>query len=257
MGSLYQAGWRQGTILEAVLPNDSVVLDIASKTYKRLQREHSIWIVASQDCDLSDSDVSNEFPTIELRPVFNDSPPPDWGIRSRRLRITDSEYIQSGSPRPMVSAALLTGLVSLGAPRREIDSQRRTHLTTWLGRRYDRPAVPESLVNLAKKIGEVAMQQRSSPVVNNIRDVLVTYDDGFSPPRYSLYAVLDRDADENAARVWLGEVATQVPINLGVADEIEAASAAGISLQLIEESYSADLSELTWRRGKPGVDGAT
>lgn len=190
MGTLYQAGWRQGTILEALLPNDSVILDVTSRSYKRVQDERSIWIVGSQDCDLNACVDTDAVPTIELRPVFDDSPPPDWGIRSRRFRVTDSEYIQSDSPRPMVSAALLTELVSRGAQRRQIADARRTHLTTWLGLRYDRPAVPESLFDLAKRIGELARDRPKPELVNQVRDVLVTYDEGPSPPRYSLYAVL-------------------------------------------------------------------
>jgi hypothetical protein len=46
-------------------------------------------------------------------------------------------------------------------------------------------------------------------------------------------------------------------VELGVADRIEAASADGIALSTIEASYSADVSQVTWRRSQPDPEGAT
>ena len=82
------------------------------------------------------------------------------------------------------------------------------------------------------------------------------FDDAGDPVRYSLFAVLDDPADEGEVRAWLARIAQAVPTGLGVADQIEAASADGIAFSTIETSYSADVSQVTWRRGRPDPEGA-
>jgi hypothetical protein len=58
-------------------------------------------------------------------------------------------------------------------------------------------------------------------------------------------------------RTWLSRIAQAVPTELGVADQIEAASADGIAFSTIESSYSADVSQVIWRRGQPNPEGVT
>ena len=81
-------------------------------------------------------------------------------------------------------------------------------------------------------------------------------DDSTEPPRFSLIAVLDNPADEGAVREWLADIAKAVPTALGVANRIEAAPATQISLHLIENSYPADVTQLTWRPNDPAPQGA-
>ena len=80
--------------------------------------------------------------------------------------------------------------------------------------------------------------------------------DHFTPPRYSLYGIVLNEADSADVRRWLADVATRVRIELGVSDEIEAATTAGVSLELIETSYAADVTQITWRRSRPEPEGA-
>jgi hypothetical protein len=89
------------------------------------------------------------------------------------------------------------------------------------------------------------------------RDVLLQFDDSRKPPRYSLIAVLEDPADEADVRAWLARVSQAVPTELGVADRIEAADADGIAFSTIESSYSADVSQVTWRRDQEEPEGAT
>lgn len=255
MTSLYQAGWRQGTLLSAQLPLDAVIIGDAGHP-ERLQREHGRWVVAAQDCDLDQADLNEVKPAIELRPVFTEDPPRDWGIRSARLLLTEGEYVVSASPRTFVSAGVLTALAAQGSARRLVDAARRRAFTVWLGRRYDRPAVPRELVPLAKEIGEGVKAKRNRATGVRVRDVLIQFDDAALPVKFSLFAVLDNAHDEAEVRGWLSEIALAIPPDLGVADEIEAASADRISLALIETSYSADVTQLTWRSNKPAPEGA-
>ena len=56
------------------------------------------------------------------------------------------------------------------------------------------------------------------------------FDDSGHPVRFSLFAVLERADDEQEAREWLSEIARAIPADLGVADQIEAATADGYLL---------------------------
>jgi hypothetical protein len=78
MASLYDAGWRQGSIVEFELPLDAVVLG-GSGVPERSQGLHDLWVVATQECDLAHADVDDPTPAIELRPLYTSEVPPDWG----------------------------------------------------------------------------------------------------------------------------------------------------------------------------------
>jgi hypothetical protein len=256
MVSLYDEAWRQGTIFEATLPLDAVVLNESSGLPERRTGTHNRWVIATQDCDLDQTTTLDSQPVIELRPVFTENPPQDWGLRSAKLRLTEEEYVESASPRTLVSAALLTALKADGFAITEPSSQRRRGFTIWLGRRYDRPAVPPGLVPLARKISEVVKAKRNRLTGARVRDVLMQFDESVSPPRFSLFAILENEADEHEVRAWLAGISLEIPTYLGLADQVEAATARGISLQLIETSYAADVSQVTWRPGKPDPEGA-
>jgi hypothetical protein len=83
-----------------------------------------------------------------------------------------------------------------------------------------------------------------------VRDVLMQFRQG-EPPRFSLYAVLADEADREAIREWLVDIARNVPPELGIGDQFEAETAQGISLHLIETSYAADVTQVTWGREEP------
>lgn len=256
MASLYEAGWRQGSIVEANLPLDAVVLGARSGLPERCEGQHGLWVVASQDCDLDQLDTDDGSPGVELRPVFVEDPPADWGIRSWRCLLTEAEYVASASPRPLVSPAVLTTLLRQGANRRTVDDVRRPGFTKWLGLRYDRPAVPPELLPLARRIADVVAQRRHRPVAQRVRDVLVQFNDSTEPTQFALIAVLDDPVDEADVREWLEQIGRAIPLSLGVAYRIDAAPSTGISLQLIESSFATDVTQLTWRPGSPGPEGA-
>jgi hypothetical protein len=258
MGSLYEAGWRQGSIVEIELPLDVVVLGSSGQP-ERLAGAHSLWAVATQDCDLDRADVADPDPGIEMRPLFTRDPPEDWGIRSARLLLTDSEYAIANSPRVMVSPEVLGAILEAGALRKDVEFARRQAFTTWLGLRYDRPAVPNHIVPLAKRISAEVARKEHREIGARVRDVLMQFDDDGpdNQQRYSLFAVLHDSSDEDDVRAWLARIALAIPTEVGVADRIEAASAEAISFSTVESSFAADVSQVTWRRDQPDPEGAT
>ncbi len=253
MAYLYDLGWRQGS-LAAVSLGFSTTCATASGGISEIRDSHDFWVVATQDCDLAAADQSFNEPVVELRPIYRDGKSRPSGIRSRELVLVDSDalFLHAQSPRVMISpAALVASTVRLAdVPGNHLTDHELVRLKTWLGKRYDRPAVPEELGKLARNIAAAVQMHRGDEIVRGIRDVL-WQGEVAQPPRFSIYAVLSKEADQTRAREWLTAVALEGPVTVGVPDEIEAVPATRISLELIETSYSADVSDVTWQGGGP------
>jgi hypothetical protein len=237
----------------ASLPNDTVVLNTANEPSRDL-KEHNRWVVATQDCDLAFTDSSNAEPTVELHPVFRHDPDPntDWGIRSRRFVLSEGEHVVSPNPHTLVSAAVLTVIRSSPGSRVEpLPDLRVVAFKRWLGYRYDRPAVPEQFVALAQRVAKEVQRNRRRLMGKRVRDVLMQFDEAQRPPRFSLFAVIRHTADEQEVREWLADIALSIPVELGIGDEFVAVTSQQVTLHLIETSYAADVTQMTWRGSTP------
>lgn len=256
MASLYDSGWRQGSLLQSSLPVEVIVLaggQVASGAVN-----HGRWVLATQDCDLDGTDPSAPDAVVELRPVYDHAPPSARGLRSRKLLLARGarDYLEADSPRAMISPAALTEIVRRDPAARTnpLTPEDRLKLKTWLGKRYDRPAVPRDAVDLGKAIASAVDARRADPMLARFRDILWQYQAG-DPPRFSLFGILDEEEGAEAARAFLASVGLSVPQKLGVTDEIRVGTARQTSLHLIETSYSADVTNITWQKGTP--EGAT
>ncbi len=214
----------------------------ASQSYGR-------WVVCTQDCDLRSSRIDSHRPVVELRPVLDEDPPCDWGIRSRRFLLDQGAYVDTDAPRCVVTPALLSTM----RPGREaaLDEARSRAFKTWLGLRYDRPAVPEHLVDLAREIARRCSGGSGRTISEQVHDVLMQFDESTQPVQVALFGVIVDDAGAEAVRVWLADVATRINSDLGVVTVIDVGTRAQTSLELVETSYAADLSQLTWSRNRP------
>lgn len=171
---LHTEGWRQGSVVTApffAAINRLSGGEVLTETYR-----YGRWVVCTQDCDLRSSVTSASEPVVELRAVSDDDPPNDWGIRSRRFRLTRDE---------------------------------------------------------------------------RVHDVLMQFNDQKNPPLYQLYAIVADDADKDDVRRWLSDVALRVKSDLGVLAGIDVGTRDEVPLSLVEESYAADLSQVTWSTEEP------
>jgi hypothetical protein len=250
--SLYDRGWRQGSLLTAALPFETIVLAPTGQP-ERDQGTHERWAVATQDCDLVRCEEDEELATIELRPALTDDPPAERGIRAAKFRLNDVEYLHSTTPRAMVSAAVL---MTCTRDDPALTADERRALKTWLGLRYDRPAVPQDYEELAKVIATEVSRKKNREVGKKVRDVLMQFDGPPTAPRFYLTAVLESEADRDEVRAWLSSISQDIPIESGVAAALYAEPASKISLELIEASYAANLSHLTWRPNNSAPEGA-
>ena len=218
-------------------------------------KQHDKWVIVTQDCSLDRTRVSVNAPVVELRPVFDEDPPAHWGIHATKFLLSDEKkhYLVDGKAAKFVSPRLLSDRV-LVRKLYDLSDPRVLALKTWLGNRYDRPAVPNELIPLARAVA-AAVRNVDLTIGRLVRDVYMEFDGPSEDRRYSLYAVTEEDADTAAVREWLADAANEVPVELGVAEEIEAMKASETPLTLVEQAYCADLSQITWE-GQESADGA-
>lgn len=152
----------------------------------------------------------------------------------------------------MVSPAVLTDLLKTdGALREEwLDDRELLGLKLWLGLRYDRPAVPTGLVPLARAIAGAIQVREADPALANVREILAQFRIG-ELTRFRLIAVILPKADRAKIRSLLAEACLDVPIEIGTVDQIVVGPATEISLDVIENSFAIDVSQITWGRGQP------
>lgn len=255
--SLYAVGWRQGSVLDGRLTTYSAVRTPSGKAAAVIEREkeHDIWIVVTQDCSLDRTRVSTNAPVVELRPVYDQDPPAHWGIHATKFLLNDEKkhYLVDGKAAKFVSPRLLSDK-ELIQKLYDLSDPRVLALKTWLGNRYDRPAVPNDLIPLARAIAS-AVRGLDPTIGRLVREVYMEFDGSAADRRYSLYAVTDEEADPVTVREWLAGAANDIPVELGVAEEIEALKPSETSLALVEQAYCADLSQITWE-DQEDADGA-
>jgi hypothetical protein len=251
--NLYADGWRQGSIFHVELTVHGCVLGSDSTAAVKAVTS-SVWVIASQDCDLAAASPSDNEPIIEVRPVVEgDAETVDWGIRSHALRLDEERSVVSDRLPGRVSPALLHRLAR-EAREPALADGRVVAFKTWLGLRFDRPAVPDHLVPLARDIAKRLRRPGGREVAAGVHDVLMQFDESGASARAVLFAVMTDDADRETVLRWLADVAKAVPAVLGVVVEVDAGTKAETSLELIETSYTADASQITWRGADP--DGA-
>lgn len=253
MASLYSNGWKRGSVLRANLEAAGTV--VVKGVVRQIVERFGLWMIVTQDCDLFAASEDESKPIIELRPLLNDASPPMFGIRSRKLRVSKKqpEYLHSESLRCMVSPAALTQIVKEGFGERQewLDDGELLALKTWLGLRYDRPAVPTRLVTLATHIADAIEQRKTHPALRDVRDVLAQFDTSMEPPEFRLFAVVTASADAKVVRELLLEACLSLSHELGVAAGVEVGTASQVSLEVLETSFAVDVTKITWSTGRP------
>jgi hypothetical protein len=152
----------------------------------------------------------------------------------------------------MVSPAVLTHLLETDGTRRHewLNDRELLGLKLWLGLRYDRPAVPTTLVPLARAIAKAIQARDGEAALSEVREILVQFRTG-EPTRFRLIAVILPTAIRAKVRSLLAEACLDVPIEIGTLDQIVVGAATEISLDVIENSFAIDVSQITWGRGQP------
>lgn len=260
--SLRALGWQQGSLLEMELPLQGIRADAEGKATAD-KDVHPLWVIVEQDCGLAWGDATELLePCIEIRPVLTDAPPNDQGVRSEKFSLGDGRYLHAASARQMVSPALLAAAQRQGRQKGTVPAGVARALKTWLGLRYDRPAVPQVFVPTYKELSK-RVRKRGHHLREEVRDVLVSFaqaDDGGC--LFDLVAMLPSDSALTAEQRdeledWLSEICLDLPTSLGVPTLIRVASTAEVSIDFLEHSYALDTSYVTWPAKGDGPRGST
>lgn len=253
--SVRARGWLQGCQLAVELPLEYIgVRDNRAHAEREV---HGRWLVADQDCDLAYRALIGSGYKVELRAVWTEDPPEDWGILSARFLLDVSgAYLNAEAPAVRVTSDVLQLATHLTCPRPESAMR----LRTWLGVRYDRPAIPQAYMQLASQLAERLKKKHRREVGARLRDVLATFHTVNGETEYTIVAVLPH-ATATAAlldevRQWLSEVALEVPESLGRPVDVESRTDQQVSVSFLEESYGLAVSALSWPTSKPGPIGA-
>lgn len=257
--SLRSKGWLQGCVLR--IPLALRHLAVVDGSVEEVVRRHDLWVIADQDCDLAWRAIlredAEEF-LVELRPVFRDDPPADWGIRNQKFLLNaDGRHLLANAPVVRVTPEVVDASEHVDC----LNEHHQLRLKTWMGLRYDRPAVPQRHMKLARALADALSAKKNRARAERYRDVLAQYWDEDGVTKYTLVAVLPDGAaatsgDVLDARTWLADSVRDVPAELGVAVSLDAYGDDAITLQYLENSYSVDVSKLSWPPNKPGPAGA-
>jgi len=221
---------------------------------------HDEWVLVTQDCDLAWNSIAGSDSLVELRPVYDRNPPAVWGIRASRLLLDDSgNYITDLEPLVKVEPDVVLKAEHLCRDAPHVPAPR---LKTWLGLRYNRPAVPQQYVPLAADLAKRLTKKGHARAESRVRDVFATFstaEDGTKEFALTAVVLHERVAEDDAllkaTRDWLAGVALAVPEQLGLNVDVVALTDEQVSLAFLETGYALDASTVSWPNKTPGPVG--
>jgi len=237
--NLYTLGWRQGSVFDQDL---QVCVNRLSQSGVRGElTTHSKWIVASQDCDLAGCDL-NSTTEIEVWPLHSTEEVVAASIRNKKFGVLEGLMLTSPAARAYVEARALARFEKSAAGPNERACRR---FKTWLGRRYDRPAIPKEYENAARTIASAVKSLRDRTTERLVRDVLMVFI-AEAPFVVEIFAVISEDSKNEMPQVelWLSSIAQKIGGKVPLR-KWSAVPESLTSLLVLEHSYSADLSQLT------------
>lgn len=157
---LIEAGWRQGSLF--ALPGAILLWNGSDEPQveSRILAPDEMLVVASQTCDVR----HDQEPRVEAL-VCHSDPVGAKSVRRNSVRkfVVDSTsgVVASAQERLLIGKQLLLSAV----PKNVMSSQTMDDFTRWLARRFDRPALPDMLVELFQKplATQIARVCRSYP----------------------------------------------------------------------------------------------
>jgi hypothetical protein len=241
--SLHDEGWRQGSLIRESL--DVHFLGLKNDgTIEDRTLHHGLWLLVTQDCDLDQTRITNLTRQLELRPVYaqtTDDKVDGW--RTRNVLVKEGLVLRADSPKLTLSVAALQAL----KPKREddVEEDRRVQIKTWLGLRYDRPAIPKPFVPSAELLYARIIAELPDRFRNVVRDSWVYFEEDAS---IRLFLILGDDHQDRVQEVldWLDDDVIPALIDQGViVRERQAATSRGTSLWILQTYYGLDKTDLS------------
>jgi hypothetical protein len=215
--------------------------------------EHDLWLLAEQDCDLDQTTDTDTEKLFELRAVRQHTGDVPSNIVGTRVRIDEHCCLNAMDHTTKVTAAWLTANIK---KRQNIPAQRRRYVKTWLGYRYDRPAVPKQFVKAHERIRNLAKLERGKPDpqkpeqkkenrekvnLEKLRDVFVSYEelDSSGKVRCSLNAITKHVDDIAEIEQWMERIRDAVEdAEALIIVEVIVADPENTPISLLEKAFS-------------------
>lgn len=239
---LYDEGWRQGALIHA--PLEVHYLDCDSGVATPHSATYDLWLLATQDCDLAQTPSTNTTRQFELRPVLSRNNDDKLnGLRSRTVLVRDELVLRADSPKLTLTARALNTLK--GRREDDLPPERRAEIKAWLGLRYDRPAIPERFVELARLLKAQFIESIPTHFTGVIRDVWV-YFEAENEVRLFFILVEDAEARRDAVLDWVDDTAGQLLDDHGVVIlDRHAETSKGTSLWVLQNYFGLDATDLS------------
>jgi len=218
-------------------------LDLHEGTVVDRSEQCDLWLLATQDCDLAQTPRTNTTRQFELRPVLprtNDDKLD--GLRSRTILVKDDLVLRSDSKKLTLTARALNSLKE----KREddVDEDRRVQIKTWLGLRYDRPAVPEQFVPFGERLKKTFIDDLPYEYVGVVRDAWIYFEDDHTA---RLFVIL-YDAQKHRAqsvRDWVDDVIGNLNDEGLVVRERQVEGPDRTPLSILQTYYGLGVAELS------------
>ena len=248
-GHLIADGWQQGALLPTAglshpyigVAKDGTIAAVAPN----LKGKDSL-VIATQDCDI----ISNQEDHIEalVCKTVGAETLARVGTRSARRFVIDNDnrLVAFNYQRLQLHKDVLARLVSQPWPG---DSLRFRRFVDWLARRYDKPALPDLLVqHFVNPLNAVPTESQGTPLgeaLNRlVQECRINADIGEDPPyRVQLLVLLDVDrlsrADTEALDMLEDSIRARMdPAQINLDPHIRKASDSEVSMAEYWSSYS-------------------
>jgi hypothetical protein len=246
--SLHDLGWRQGFLVTASLT--AQVYTIEDGVQRTSELVHGLWLLAEQDCDLAQTDVGDIAKQFELRAVRYHEGDIPRGITGGRMRINATQCVHA---LDIVTKVTATWLAANFENAISVDPETRREVKTWMGYRYDRPAVPAAISKIHTRIQKLAKFARTEPQQNvaqknwsrldlgKVRDLLVGYEEtaGQGKVRANLYAIAKEERDVVELQAWVERIRDAVEdTEPFIVFMVDARDPDNTPISLLETAYS-------------------
>jgi hypothetical protein len=239
--SLHAEGWRQGSLIRETLSVHFI--DLHDGAVVDRSEQFDLWLLATQDCDLDQTPCTNSTRQFELRPVLARTRDDKLdGLRSRTILVKGELVLRSDSKKLTLSARALNSFK--GRREDDLDEERRVQIKTWLGLRYDRPAVPTPFVPLGFRLKTAFIDDLPERFIGVVRDVWVY----FETAREVRIFVILVDVHENRAddiRDWVADVAATLSDESIIVREQHVEGPNRTPLSVLQTYYGLGLAELS------------
>jgi hypothetical protein len=163
-------------------------------------------------------------------------------LRSRTILVKDDLVLRSDSKKLTLTARAIN---SLKAKREnDLDEERRVQIKTWLGLRYDRPAIPTPFVSLGERLKKAYLDDLPIEFIGIVRDVWVYFENEHEVRIFVILVDVQKGRADDV-RDWVADVAATLSDENIAVRELHVEGPDRTPLSVLQTYYGLGLAELS------------